>query len=182
MNNPKRGFAARRTRGAGRYLARRFGNPFITKVGRDTLTKVGAGAKSALLPGRFDPGECRAGFAGRYDDGGAARFAARTLEAGITGDRLAALARNRRRSARAMFSAAFMFLAAGACLMLSASTFHHTLFGFSTSFSALAFMALGIRHDFSRWQIENRRFGGFREYLKGGGSRPSLNADGLPGK
>ena len=173
MSVEKNGFMARRARGAARYIARRFGNPFINRVGRDVLTAGVAGAKSAMIPGKFDLDEFRAGLSGRHNDGGAARFAEKVLEEGITDGLLLRMARNRRRSARAMLASAVIFLMTGAYLMVSAPVARDMVFGFSTAFSALVFVALGIRHDFSRWQIENRRFGGFREYLKGFGGHPA---------
>ena len=86
------------------------------------------------------------------------------------------LARFRGRSSGVMFIAAGFFLLLGAWLMIDAERAQDILYGFSTSFTALVFLVLGVRHDFSRWQIEQRRFGGFMEYLRGVKKNPSGNS------
>lgn len=120
-----------------------------------------------MATSRLDIGNFRTALFGRYDDGGAARFAERMHAQGVTDEHLTRLARNLGRSAVSMLVAAGGFLALAAFQIATASLERQLLFGIATAFAAFFFLASGTRHDFGRWQIKNRRFGGFQEYLLG---------------
>jgi len=169
MSEKKKGFLARRAEGTARYVGRRFGNQFINKVGRDSLTKGAQHAKHTLTPREVDPEDFRAGLEGRYADGGVARFKAVMEASGVDDESLPGLAKYRRRAGLMMFAAAGGFLFLGAWMIIGAQGFNQVLFGFVTAFMSLLFVTIGINHDFSRWQIEQKRFGGFKEYL---GTKP----------
>ena len=173
----KKGFLARRSKGARRYIVRRFGNRFLEE-GYRTLKNNMAGARHAMSPRKLDPDELREGFNGRYDDGGFARFA-QVMREQKTGERdLIIMARKQKRNMIIMLIAGLVFFLLGAWTMVTAKQGQDILFGFSTSFMAFIFGLLAMRHDFSRWQIEERRFGGFREYLNGGSRAPAVRTTG----
>ena len=166
MMNGRKGNLSCRARGAAHYLSRRFGNPFITGVGGAALRNGSKSAGSAMAPSRLDIGDFRTGHFGRYANGGTTRFAERLHAQGVTDAQLASRARNIGRTEVAMFLAASGFLALGAAQIATGSQGRELLFGFVTSFAAFIFLALGTRHNFGRWQIKGRRFGGFQEYLR----------------
>ena len=162
----RQGFWQRRKEGTKRYVSRRFGNQFL-KAGYKTMKNNLAGARNAMTPKTFDLKEFREGFEGRYHDGGVKRFAEMVKMEKIAEYELVRMARDRAWSAKVMLAAAVIFFLVGGWMMLTAERGQDILFGFSTSFMAFLFGALAIRHDYSRWQIEQRRFGGFREYMTG---------------
>jgi len=165
MSEPKKGFLSRSSRGVARYVGRRFGNQFANEVGRNSVTKGFKRAKETLRPVEMDRDDLRAGLNGRYNDGGKSRFEEALRETDTNNKQLAELAQYRRRAAYVMFAAAAGFLLFGASMIVRAGDFNEALYGFVTAFMSLLFLAIGISHDFSRWQIEQRRFGGFMEYF-----------------
>jgi len=171
MSEKKKGFLARRAVGTARYVGRRFGNQFINKVGRDSLSKGAQRAKATLTPSEVDPDDFRAGLDGRYSDGGVKRFRDVMRTSNVSDDDLAGLAKSRRRAGIMMFVAAGGFLLLGSWMMINAEGFNQVVFGLVTALMSFLFVTIGINHDFSRWQIEQKRFGGFKEYL---GTKPVL--------
>ncbi|MFG6573548.1 hypothetical protein ACGYLO_18290 [Sulfitobacter sp. 1A13353] len=165
MSEPKKGFISRSSRGVARYVGRRFGNQFVNEVGRDLVTKGFNRAKETLTPVEMDRDDFRAGLNGRYEDGGKTRFEEVLRETNTNNRQLAALAQHRRRAAYVMFAAAAGFLLFGAVMIVRAGGFNEALYGFVTAFMSFIFLTIGISHDFVRWQIEQRRFGGFLEYF-----------------
>ena len=159
------GFITRRARGVTRYVGRRFGNPFIREVGRESLSRGVTHAKAALMPPKTSREEIELGLQGRYRDGGRERFREMMRMQQVVEQDLAELAANRRRAAIICFLGSAVCLAIGTVLMVQAGSVSEKIFGFVTSFTSITLLAIGIRHDFSRWQIVNRRFGGLREYL-----------------
>lgn len=163
----KQGFLKRSGKGVVRYVGRRFGNSFINEVGVETLKESASRARHAIIPRKFDADEFRSGMNGRYEDGGISRFSEMMIENNLKDEDIPALRRQYTRSAGVMFISAAAFLMIGAYMMFVSDIFIQTVCGFITSFVSFLFIALGLRHDFSRWQVENRRFGGFSEYLFG---------------
>ena len=166
MTEKKQGFFARRAQGTKRYVARRFGNRVIG-IGYESMKNGLEGTRKAMTPVAIDRKEFNQGLDGRYIDGGVARFAEMMKQQGIRKEDLPLLEKSRSRSAGIMFLSAGIFLMFGAWLMIRAENIQYVLFGFSTAFTAFIFVALALRHDYSLWQIRQRRFGGFMEYLKG---------------
>lgn len=173
MAEKKKGFLARRAEGTARYVYKRFGNSFINEVGVDSVKQGASVAREAMTPKAFDREDFNDGLNGRYQDGGVVRFAELMRENGLKEADLQRLSYDRRKSAGIMFLAAAFFLILGAYFMVTAETGSTILFGFSTAFVSLCFISVGVRHDFSRWQIESRRFGGFRDYLNDAKTTPS---------
>lgn len=166
MSDPiKKSFLARRKDGLVRYVGKRFGNENDNKLGKDVFMGGVEQAKRTLMPLEYDPSDVSSGYRGRYEDGGVAAFARAMKAAGITEEMLPALERERLLNFRILATAAFSFLIIGVYLMISAESFSGIKNGFGTSLASFIFIALSLRHDFSRWQIAQRRFGGFREYL-----------------
>jgi hypothetical protein len=161
----RKGFIARTGTGAARYAGRRFGNSFINKVGIDSVLKGATNAKEAMSPEDLDVNEFKAGLEGRYKDGGVARFEEQMRIAGVTAKDLPALAKSRKVSAQVMFAASALFLLIGAYMIITAQQGNNVLYGLSTASMSIIFIVTGIRHEFSRWQIEQRRFGGFKEFV-----------------
>jgi len=167
MTENKRGFLARRAQGTVRYVGRRIGNPFIAEVGIDNFKKGVVGAREAMKPQKLDREDFQSGLNGRYADGGVARFAEIMKEADLKEDDLPQMQYTRRRSAIIMFISAALFVALGSYVMISGTGGRDILMGFVTAFVSFVLVAIGVREDFSRWQIQMRRIGGFLEYLSG---------------
>ena len=165
----EQGFLKRRTKGVKRYVGRRFGNQFL-KAGYSTVKSNMAGTRKAMTPKSFDLNEFRQGIEGRYEDGGVARFMQMVKEEKIGEQELERKIRNHAWSAMIMLIAAVIFFLIGSWMMITAERGPEILFGFTTSAMVFLFGVLAMRHDYSRWQIEQRRFGGFREYLRSGKS------------
>ncbi|MFX4300093.1 hypothetical protein [Pseudosulfitobacter pseudonitzschiae] len=179
MKDEKEGLFKRVGSGGRKYLSRRFGNEFINKVGRDNVTGSYAAAKDALKIEPISRQELRGGIYGRYADGGRERFSQMMHQNGLKEDDLTRMAFHRRRDALITFSAAIGFLLFGAWSIFSSSKEYVFIYSSSTLIVSLVLFAVGLRHDFSRWQIESRRFGGFREYFTG---RSSSRAGEKPGR
>jgi hypothetical protein len=173
MSEKKKGFLARTGKAAGGYVFRRFGNGFIREVGTDNFKKGVMGAKASMTPAALDRDDFEKGLNGRYEDGGVSRFAEIMRENGVSEEQLPALQHARRRSAIIMFASAAVAVIFGVWTMITSDDGKGLLMGLSTAFISIVFLGLGARDDFSRWQIQNRRMGGFREYLNGdSGAKP----------
>lgn len=173
----KKGFLTRSAAATGRYMVHRFGYKFIRELGVDNFKKGASGARTAMTPLVLDRDDFNGGLNGRYTDGGVARFAEVMRENKVDASGLIYFQQARRRSAILMFIAAAVFLTFGVWQMFAAVRFQTFMMGFGTSFTSFVLIALGARHDFSRWQIQNRRMGGFREYLMGDGAKISKSKD-----
>lgn len=155
-----------RVRRVGSYFGRRVGNPFITRVGRDTLSGGAASAHGVLRPERVSPDEVRGAIRGRYPDGGRARFEEVMRESGIGPEDLPELERMRMRQFRAMCLISLLALLLGASVPLFTQDWLIRISGLIFGLFSLVFLAVGLRHDLSAWQIRHRRFGGIREYVE----------------
>lgn len=167
MSDEKKGMIRRAGDGGVRYISRRFGNQFINKVGKDNLTGSYQAAKKTLSIKPISKEELLGGFYGRYTDGGRARFTQMMHMNGIKEAELPTIAGLRRRDALITFAAAVLFLVIGAFSIAAADPAYLFIYISSTAIVSLVLFAVGIRHDFARWQIEQRRFGGFHEYFTG---------------
>jgi hypothetical protein len=148
------------------YLGRRFGNPFINRVGRDAVTGGAEQAKSALRITRVDKEEARGAIRGRYKDGGRARFAEMARERGLSDRDLEEMAHMRVTQFRMMVLVSLVSLIAGAAIPFFTDDWLISISGFIFGLFSLVFLMIGFRHDFAAWQIRNRRFGGIREYFE----------------
>lgn len=167
MTDEKKGMIRKFGDGGVKYISRRFGNQFINKVGKDSLTGSYQAAKDTLKIKTASREELLGGFYGRYADGGRARFTQMMHMKGIKEDELPGMAAVCRRDALITFAGGVLFLAIGAWSILNAAPAFTFIYTISTMVVSLVLFAVGLRHDFARWQIEQRRFGGFREYFTG---------------
>lgn len=150
----------------GGYFGRRVGNPFINRVGRDTLYEGADQARGVLRPERVSREEARGALHGRYEDGGRARFAQVMAQQGVPDRDLKGLEENRIRLFRFMVALSGLTLALGAAIPFLTDDWLIMISGLIFGLFSLVFLAVGLRHDFAAWQIRNRRFGGIREYVE----------------
>lgn len=148
------------------YLGRRFGNPFINRVGRDAVTGSAEEARSALRIKRVDKEEARGAIRGRYSDGGRARFAHLAQEQGLSDRDLEEMAHMRVTQFRMMCLVSLVSLVIGAAIPFFTDDRLISVSGLIFGLFSLVFLMIGLRHDFAAWQIRNRRFGGIREYFE----------------
>ena len=149
----------------GGYFGRRVGNPFISRVGRDTLTDGAGQAGHVLRPARISREEARGALRGRYEDGGRARFAQLMAQEGLKERDLSELERMRVRQFRAMCAISALALLLGAAIPILTDDGLIMKSGLILGLFSLVFLAIGLRHDLAAWQIRNRRFGGILEYV-----------------
>ena len=161
----KPSFIQKSSRAAKGYIGKRFGNRFINEVGREAMKSSVALAKETILPKKADPEEIRSGYHGRYKDGGKARFQQMVVEENLSENRLDELAYDLRNQARVVFCSGLFFLLLGVFISFTGESWSALRNGLGTSLASLIFIALGLRQDFCRWQVEERRFGALREYL-----------------
>jgi hypothetical protein len=168
-NDPveKKGRIAR----VGGYFGRRVGNPFINRVGRETLSGGVDQARSVLKPERVTREEARSAYHGRYEDGGRARFSQVMAQQGVPDRDLPVLEASRVRLFRFMAALSLLTLVMGAVIPFLTDDWLIMISGLIFGLFSLVFLAIGFRHDFAAWQIRNRRFGGIREYVEDRWSR-----------
>ncbi len=150
----------------GGYFGRRVGNPFITRVGRDTLYGGASEARGVLKPEPVSREEAHGAYHGRYADGGLARFSQVMAQRGVQDRDLAELEATRLRLFRFMAGLSLLTLVLGAAIPFLTEDWLIMISGLIFGLFSLVFLAIGLRHDFAAWQIRNRRFGGIREYLE----------------
>jgi hypothetical protein len=159
------------TKGAG-YIKRRFGNEFITRVGRESVTSSYSAAKEAIQPARVSRNEIEKGLEGRYKDGGRERFSQLAKERHLSSETLDIMAQRHKTNACLIGGAAVFTLGIGTWSIFTSSGSDKLVAAALTLVISMLFGAFFMRFDFSRWQIENRRFGGFREYLQSRDFKP----------
>lgn len=150
----------------GGYFGRRVGNPFINRVGRETLSGGAEQARCVLRPERVSREEARGAYHGRYEDGGRARFAQVMAQQGVPERDLAGLEASRARLFRYMIGFSGVALTFGAVIPFLTDDWLIMISGLIFGLFSFVFLAIGLRHDFAAWQIRNRRFGGIREYVE----------------
>lgn len=148
------------------YFGRRIGNPFISRVGRETLSEGAHQAGQVLRPVRISWSEAQEAINGRYEDGGRARFRQVMAQNGVSERDLPALERMHVQNFLAMCAISLLALGAGAAIPFLTDDWLIMASGLVFGLFSLVFLLIGLRHDFSAWQIRNRRFGGIREYVE----------------
>jgi len=154
-----------RVKRVGSYFGRRVGNPFISRVGRETLSTGAVEARGVLKPERISQQEVRGAIQGRYADGGRLRFEDLMRHNGLGADDLPRLEAMRTRQFRAMCVVSGLSLLLGAGVPFFTDDWLIMISGLIFGLFSLVFLTVGVRHDFAAWQIRERRFGGLREYL-----------------
>lgn len=172
----KRGFFARRKDAAKNYTFQRMASPFMRQAGSEYVDT----ARHAILPRAFDKADFLAGYNGRYKDGGRARFqeiiaeekrrlrvlsAEKGVEMSLP--ELPELAKARRRASLVMFAGFGLSFIASIFFLINQNGGLDIFAGIAAFLGSMIFLGLAAQHDFSRWQIQERRMGGFREYLRG---------------
>jgi hypothetical protein len=150
----------------GSYFGRRVGNPFISRVGRESLSDGVSEAGGVLKPERVTREEVSGAIRGRYADGGRERFAQLMQEQGLGVADLPRLEGMRTRQFHAMCVISAIALLLGAAVPFFTDDYLIMISGLIFGLFSLVFLAIGLRHDFAAWQIRSRRFGGMREYLE----------------
>lgn len=146
-------------------IARVFGRGGSSRM-RDNLSTQGSGARNALKIEPLNVEDARAGFNGRHDDGGRAYFADVMKQNELSGEDIVVIGRVHRRSSQ-MFLASGLFVLGLGLYGMIRDPGHMSIAGAAASVVAfLALGALAVRHDFYSWRISERRYGGFREYLR----------------
>lgn len=146
----------------------------ITRIrSRYSWNQSGSGLKAGVdqvreifTPVPLDRDEVKSGYNGRYADGGRAAFQRQMDMANVDDDTLAQIAKTYSRNT-VMFSAfALFFFVVGLMYIAVGGTPLSVLSGFSIVVVSLVIGSLALRQSFSGWQVRNRRFGGFREYMR----------------
>lgn len=162
-NQPRRGILSRvRTYGVGRIRDER-----LFAKSRKNISGAISAIGEAVTPVSADPQDIRKGLSGRYADGGVGRFRAEMGRRNLNGRQLDRIAAGHLRIAMIFLAAASGSFALAAWWMLSGHGLNGFLYGLAIFIAVLVFVALSLRHDYSAWQIRERRFGGFRDYVQG---------------
>ncbi len=178
------GFFSRTGRRAGSWAANRVARGDMRARSRANYKEARRVAVDALKPKRIVPAEVKAGFEGRYADGGRGRFEEMRAAMDLSDNDLAHLAKRNAIASGIFGVSAFCFTAFGLFLVISADTALASLSGVATLFAALLFASMGITRDFAAWQIEMRAFTGLRTYARarlGHGGRGRALAKTTPG-
>ena len=105
------------------------------------------------------------GWVGRHSDGGQKAFATMVERKGLNDDDLAMIEDNWRRTARSTAAIGALPVIVGLLFIIWANGVLDILLGIACLLFSLVFFALALRADFAQWQIRQRRFAGFRDYL-----------------
>ncbi len=138
----------------------------VSSYAKHNLVRSTHVAAEALKPNVIDRDEILSGYNGRYSDGGRARFATMAHERGLDDNAIDEL-RIQRTHAAIIYgvSGIFGFLF-GIYMMFTEQDLHLIFSGAGASVAGMTVIALAVRNDFTAWQLSQRRFGGFREYLE----------------
>lgn len=120
---------------------------------------------STFKPLEIDKDEAKAGYEGRYRDGGWKRFADMVAASRLTEADLRDKVRDWRNQAIIFLAGAFLMLIAGLAWMIFNRSGFSAFVGLASLSLFAALVALSGKCDYSAWQIENRRFAGLREYI-----------------
>ena len=165
MNEEKHGIFRRTGSKIGTYAANRLQPAYQRQRRRENIQHTGSAAKEALRPTVFDADQARAGYEGRYPDGGRGAFAKFMVDLGLEEADLDRIGKQH------AFNRAVFAIAAGGLLVMSfwvasSATGAMTLFtAAGTVILALGFTALSARFDYFAWQVRERRFGGVKAWL-----------------
>ena len=133
---------------------------------QDNLRAQGSGARDALKIEKLDIEDARAGFNGRYEDGGTAYFEAIMRAGNLGPEDIAVIGAVHRRSAQMFFVSGLFILGFGLYGMVRDPGYLSIASATACVVAFLALSALALRHDFYSWRISERRYGGFREYIR----------------
>jgi|GEM_PF-3697475 len=159
----ERGF----TRKVGGWAWRKVQPAYQTERASKHVRTVIEEARNSARPARLDRTDFLKGLNGRHHDGGKAKFAEAVKQNDFPADKLDHFAAHNRKIAAIYLAVGLIapfigYLISGGDQAINFGP----LFRIAVIFvMALAFV-VSVKHDFSSWQISNRRFGSFREYVK----------------
>lgn len=158
---PKKGFLSK----VGAYAGKRFMPTSSQSIAKRFGEGSIKGAMGALKPKAYEPEDFKAGLHGRYADGGKARFNQLIAEEKLSDADLGRLAKHNTTLAVTYGITAIALLCFSLyCVVVAQSTYDYIL-AFANFCVFLALGSLTVRHDFNRWQIQQRAFPGFRAYI-----------------
>lgn len=146
---------------------KRIRHPFLGDVSRGIVREGGKSALQGLKPQVIAPEEAREGFRGRYADGGVSRFRDMVSSLSITEEDLQTLDTFHRLQRLLNGVAGLLTGFLGLCMVMLGDIAVTRFGGVAFLVFTLVFMAGTLRHDFSLWQIRNRRMAGLSSYLSG---------------
>jgi hypothetical protein len=147
--------------------ALRRGNADQVVTGAKAVTAFGREVwNSTFKPREIDKADAKAGYVGRYRDGGRTRFTDLVAAHRLTEDDLRAKVREWRSHAAVFAAGAFLMLIAGLTWMIFSPGGFSAFVGLAALSLSAALLALAGKCDYSAWQIEQRRFAGLRDYLR----------------
>ncbi|MEY8799510.1 hypothetical protein AB9K35_04220 [Leisingera sp. XS_AS12] len=149
----------------GTWGKNRFRKPELIALSRRNVRSATTAALDAMKPARFDRSEFMKGYHGRYQDGGRARFAQVVSESKLSEAHIRGMDIQHFRIALIFAAASVASIGFGLYTLIVGTGLLSLLSGASLGAVFFLFLALAIRHDFSSWQINARRFGGLSEYL-----------------
>ena len=151
-----------------RYGMSRIRPAELQDASHGSIRDGGAAAMAALRPESADIDEMKAGFDGRYDDGGRERFNQMMEESDLSEEDLAGIEAIHARDFRIFIGVALAFLASAIALII----WGEGILSFAGSTVCVIFMfgslARALQADFSGYQVRMRAFCGLRQYLSRG--------------
>lgn len=151
-----------RTRG---YFAKKIRVTGLEENARTVISEGKDGALRSIRPRKAELGDLKTGYTGRYADGGRARFAEMARDRRLDQAGLGQIRADHLKF-RTTYAAFGVFcLLAGMASVAFSGTMVTILGGGVFALFAFVFAALAMRADYAAWQIGQRRFGGFRDYL-----------------
>lgn len=148
-----------------RLTASRIRPKDVAGASRHILRQGARGTLESLKPQKVSRQEIMGAIAGRYGDGGRARFAEMVELRQVSDRDIEKLIASNRRAVLVFIGGAILFLAIGVGSMIAGVSLLSILGGFATSLVSFIFIAIALRADFSAWQLAERRFGGLSEYF-----------------
>lgn len=150
----------------GTYGINRIQPSAVREGSRQAMSSGRLAAMQALRPTAANPAELMAGLNGRYEDGGRERFATMMSEMGLVGQDLSSVEAAHNRNFALLLGSTGAFMAGTVVMILFGSGSFGLMAAIILTIFALASAVNAIRADYSAWQIRQRAFGGFREYLR----------------
>ena len=150
----------------GNYGSRRVVPDSVADQAKKNATGSVRVALDALRPNHIDPDELRAGYEGRYSDGGKNRFEVMVAQNDLDEHQLDRMSEHNHKIALAFLLGGVIGLVFGFYMMFTEDMMLMIFAGAATCIVGLTLFATSLRFEYISWQIANRRFGGFREFLE----------------
>lgn len=150
---------------SGRWFERRLLGHVGREIFKGSLADGSRHALEAVLPSEFDTKDIRAGYKGRYKDGGSARFEEMRRARRLSDADLQNIEGGLRRGALLFSLLALVFLIVAFFFMALATDALSFLSGLALLAASFPCGSIALRCSFSAWQVKERRMGAFRDYL-----------------